>query len=49
MLGAEAKKKIQEIPLSNNTVKARIGKMSFDIKEQLLVKKKKIALFPIAV
>jgi hypothetical protein len=38
ILGAEAKKKIQEIPLSNNTVKDRIDKMSFDIEEQLLVK-----------
>jgi hypothetical protein len=45
ILGAEAKKKIQEIPLSNNTVKDRIDKMSFDIEEQLLVKIKKIRLF----
>ncbi|XP_025406396.1 protein ZBED8-like [Sipha flava] len=37
ILGAEAKKKIQEIPLSNNTVKDRIDKMSFDIEEQLLL------------
>jgi len=38
VLGEEAKNKIQEIPLSNNTVKARIDKISFDIEEQLLVK-----------
>jgi len=45
ILGAEAKKKIQEIPLSNNTVKARIDKMSFDIEEQLLVKIKNSPFF----
>lgn len=35
VLGEEAKNKMQEIPLSNNTMKVR---MSFDIEEQLLVK-----------
>lgn len=49
ILGAEAKKKIQEIPLSNNTVKARIDKISFDIEEQLLIKIKKFTFFRIAV
>lgn len=37
VLGEKAKNKIQEIPLSNNTVKARIDKISLDIEEQLLV------------
>ena len=45
ILGAETKKKIQEIPLSNNTVKARIDEMSFDIEEQLLVRIKNSPFF----
>ncbi|XP_063243089.1 SCAN domain-containing protein 3-like [Bacillus rossius redtenbacheri] len=36
VLGLEAKKRIQDIPLSNNTVKARIELMSNDIEEQLV-------------
>jgi len=33
------------MPLSNNTVKARVGKMSCDIEEQLLVKIKSSPYF----
>jgi len=40
IFGEDAKKKIQNMPLSNNTVKARIGNMSCDIEEQLLGKTK---------
>lgn len=45
VLGVEAKKKIEEIPLSNNTVKARIDVMSNDIEEQLVSKIKKSPCF----
>ncbi|XP_067628065.1 SCAN domain-containing protein 3-like isoform X2 [Eurosta solidaginis] len=45
VLGLEAKKKIQDIPLSNNTVKARIELMSNDIEEQLVSKIKKSPFF----
>jgi len=44
-----AKKKMQEIPLSNNTAKARIDQMSFDIEKQLSVKIKKPVFLRIAV
>ncbi|XP_045470679.1 zinc finger BED domain-containing protein 5-like [Harmonia axyridis] len=36
VFGLEARKKIQDIPLSNNTAKARIELMSNDIEEQLV-------------
>ncbi|KAK9703058.1 hypothetical protein QE152_g29574 [Popillia japonica] len=36
VLGVQASKKIQDIPLSNNTVKARIDTMSNDIEDQLV-------------
>ncbi|KAK9686058.1 protein of unknown function (DUF4371) [Popillia japonica] len=36
VLGVKASKKIQDIPLSNNTVKARIDTMSNDIEDQLV-------------
>ncbi|XP_025198500.1 protein ZBED8-like [Melanaphis sacchari] len=45
IFGEDAKKKIQNMPLSNNTVKARIGKMSCDIEEQLLGKIKSSPYF----
>lgn len=45
VLGLEAKKKIQEIPLSNNTVKSRIELMSNDIEEQLVSKIKRSTCF----
>lgn len=45
VLGLEAKKKIQDIPLSNNTVKVRIELMSNDIEEQLVSKIKKSPFF----
>jgi len=45
VLGLEAKKQIQEIPLSNNTVKARIELMSNDIEEQLVSRIKKSPCF----
>lgn len=38
LLGQEAQKKILEIPLSNDTVKSRIQKMSTDIEEQVVDK-----------
>lgn len=38
LLGQEAQKKIREIPLSNDTVKSRIQKMSNDIEEQVIDK-----------
>lgn len=41
ILDEEAKNKIQKFPLPYNTMKDRIDKMSFDVKEQLLVKVKK--------
>ncbi|CAH2102489.1 unnamed protein product [Euphydryas editha] len=36
LLGQEAQKKIREIPLSNDTVKSRIKKMSNDVEEQVI-------------
>jgi len=45
ILGKEAAKKIQDIPLSNNTVKSRIGNMSQDIEEQLICLIKKSPWF----
>lgn len=45
VLGLEAKNKIQDIPLSNNTVKARIELMSNDIEEQLVSRIKKSPFF----
>lgn len=45
ILGKEAVKKIQDIPLSNNTVKSRIGNMSQDIEEQLICLIKKSPWF----
>ncbi|CAG9575902.1 unnamed protein product [Danaus chrysippus] len=45
VLGLEAKKKIQDIPLSNNTVKARIELMSNDIEEQLVSRIKRSPVF----
>lgn len=48
IFGQEAKNKIQEIPLSNSTVKSHMDKMSFDIEKKLLEKMKN-ALLRIAV
>lgn len=45
VLGTEASKKVKEIPLSNNTVKARIDTMSNDIEEQLVCEIKKSPYF----
>lgn len=45
IFGKEAAKKIQDIPLSNNTVKSRIGNMSQDIEEQLICLIKKSPYF----
>lgn len=45
IFGEDAKKNIQNMPLSNNTVKARIGKMSCDVEEQLLGKIKSSPYF----
>lgn len=45
VLGTEASKKIKEIPLSNNTVKARIDTMSSDIEDQLVCEIKKSPYF----
>lgn len=45
VLGVEAQKKIKDIPLSNDTVKTRIQKMSNDIEEQVLNKVKKSPYF----
>lgn len=45
VLGVEASKKIQDIPLSNNTVNARIDTMSNDIEEQLVCEIKKSPYF----
>ena len=45
VLGVEASKKIQDIPLLNNTVKARIDTMSNDIEEQLVCEIKKSPYF----
>jgi hypothetical protein len=45
VLGETANKKIQEIPLSNKTVKVRIEKMSNHIEEQLFVKVKNSPYF----
>lgn len=44
LLGQEAQKKIREIPLSNDTVKSRIQKMSTDIEEQVIDKIKKVLI-----
>lgn len=45
LLGAEAVKKIREIPLSNDTVKSRILKMSNDIEDQVIDKIKNSPYF----
>ncbi|KAK9679572.1 hypothetical protein QE152_g39891 [Popillia japonica] len=45
VLGVQASKKIQDIPLSNNTVKARIDTMSNDIEDQLVCESKKSPYF----
>lgn len=45
VLGMEASKKIKEIPLSNNIVKARIDMMSNDIEDQLVCEIKKSPYF----
>ena len=37
MLGEEASRKIQQIPLSNDTIRMRIGDMSRDIREQVVM------------
>ncbi|KAK9745154.1 hypothetical protein QE152_g7169 [Popillia japonica] len=45
VLGVQPSKKIQDIPLSNNTVKARIDTMSNDIEDQLVCEIKKSPYF----
>lgn len=45
VLNNEAKKKIEDISLSNNTIKSRIDKMSYDVEDQLLHKLKKSPYF----
>ncbi|XP_046976463.1 SCAN domain-containing protein 3-like [Vanessa cardui] len=45
LLGAEAQKKIREIPLSNDTIKSRIQKMSTDIEDQVIDKIKNSPYF----
>ena len=37
MIGEEARRKIQQIPLSNDIIRKRIGDMSLDIREQVIV------------
>ena len=45
VLGLESSKTMQDIPLSNNTVKARIDTMSSDIQDQLVCEIKKSPYF----
>ena len=47
MLGEESANKIDKIPLSNNTVKDRITRMSADIKEKVIVEISTSPLFAI--
>ena len=47
MLGEESTNKIDKIPLSNNTVKDRITRMSADIKEKVIVEISTSPLFAI--
>ncbi|KAK9679571.1 hypothetical protein QE152_g39891 [Popillia japonica] len=49
VLGVQASKKIQDIPLSNNTVKARIDTMSNDIEDQLVNDNKSILFYSILI
>lgn len=45
VLGGDSEKKIQQIPLSDNTVSRRIEEMSIDIKEQVISEIKDAGLF----
>jgi len=45
LLVDDTKKKIKGVPLSKNTVKARVEKMAYDMEEQLLVKIKNFPYF----
>lgn len=47
MCGDESSKKLQKIPLSNDTIRLRINDMSFDIKNQLISAIKIAGLFSI--
>ena len=45
VLGEKYEKRLQSIPLSDNTVKRRIALMSEDIEEQIITERKDISLF----
>lgn len=47
LLGEEAANKLKQIPLSNNTIKDRVGSMSDDIKQQVVEKVKASPFFAI--